>query len=287
MSAPPARAAGLADASAPCRVPLAPPPGPPVVVAVDRRPACRVEPAGGEVRIQDVDAPPGLVARVLARLRVRGGAAARAQARVPGELGLAVEAALAVSVVAAADRALGLSLGREGIAAVAAEEAGPGLAAAVTAALCGGVVGRVAGGLGPLPVDPARVEECLLLVDAGSSVPELGVEGAAERVEDALLARRFEAVGAIWREEWAAVARAGLAPAGPEAARVAEVLLKAGAGVRPCGGGRLLAVWAPPGGRGPGAREAVLAAAKQAGLRLFAARVDLRGLEVEDGEAPV
>jgi hypothetical protein len=134
-------------------------------------------------------------------------------------------------------------------------------------------------------VDPARVEECLLLVDAGSPVAELGVEGASEQVRDALLAGRFEAVSAIWREEWAAVARAGLA--GSEAARVAEVLLTAGAGVRPCGGGRLLAAWAPPGGRGPGAREAVLAAAKEAGLRLFAARVDLRGLEVEDGEAPV
>jgi hypothetical protein len=77
-------------------------------------------------------------------------------------------------------------------------------------------------------VDPARVEECLLLVDAGSPVAELDVEGACERVQDALLAGRFEAVGAIWREEWAAVARAGLA--GSDAARVAEVLLTAGAG---------------------------------------------------------
>jgi hypothetical protein len=268
-------------------VPLAPPPGPPIVVAVDRRPACRVERAAGGLQIRDVDAPPGLVARVLLRLGVSEGAAARAQARVPGEVGLAVEAALAVSVVAAADRALGLSLGQEGIAAVAGEEAGAGLAAAVKAALCGGVVGPTARGAGPLPVDPARVEECLLLVDAGSPVAELRVEGASERVGDALLTGRFEAVGAIWREEWAAVARAGLAPAGSEAARVAEVLLAAGAGVRPCGGGRLLAAWAPPGGRGPGAREAVVAAAKEAGLRLFAARVDLRGLEVEDGESPL
>jgi hypothetical protein len=240
------------------------------------------------MRIQDQDAPPGLVARVLLRLGVSGGAAAKAQAKVPGEVGLAVEAALAVSVVAAADRALGLSLGPEGIAAVAAEEAGAGLAAAVTAALRGGVVGGAGAGGGlPLPVDPARVEECLLLVDAGSPVAELRVEGICGRVEDALLAGRFEALGALWREEWAAVARAGLVPAGSEAARVAAVLLGAGAGVRPCGGGRLLAAWAPPGGRGPGVREAVLAAAKEAGLRLFAARVDLRGLEVEEGEAPL
>jgi hypothetical protein len=266
-------------------VPLAPPPGPPIVVAVDRRPACRVERAAGGVRIQDAEGPPGLVERVLVRLGVHGGAAARAQARVTAELGLGVEAALAVSVVAAADRALGLSLGPEGIAAVATEEAGAGLAVAVTAALCGGVVGATARGAGPLPVDPARVEECLLLVDAGSPVAELGVDGASERVRDALLAGRFEAVGEPWREEWEAVARAGLA--GSEAVRVGEVLLGAGAGVRPCGGGRLLAAWAPPGGRGPGVREAVLAAAKQAGLRLFSARVDLRGLEVEDGGAPV
>jgi hypothetical protein len=40
-------------------------------------------------------------------------------------------------------------------------------------------------------------------------------------------------------------------------------------------------VWPPPGPGAPGGREAVLAAAKAAGLRLFPARVDLRGLDVE------
>ena len=44
---------------------------------------------------------------------------------------------------------------------------------------------------------------------------------------------------------------------------------------------RILALWAPPGERGPGRREAVVAAAKVTGLRLFPARVDLRGLDVE------
>ena len=45
--------------------------------------------------------------------------------------------------------------------------------------------------------------------------------------------------------------------------------------------GRLVAVWAPPGSRGPGRREAVEAALKAAGLKPLAVRVDLRGLELD------
>jgi hypothetical protein len=46
-------------------------------------------------------------------------------------------------------------------------------------------------------------------------------------------------------------------------------------------GGRLVAVWAPPGERGPGRREAVETALKAAGLKPLAVRVDLRGLELD------
>ena len=71
--------------------------------------------------------------------------------------------------------------------------------------------------------------------------------------------------------------------AAPQAEHIAGVVRAAGGAARVCGGGDggILAVWAPPGARGPGRREAVPAAARQAGLRLFPARVDLRGLDVE------
>ena len=64
--------------------------------------------------------------------------------------------------------------------------------------------------------------------------------------------------------------------------RVAEVARAAGAAAKVCGAGvrGVVAVWAPPGARGPGRREAVTEALGAAGFRVFPARVDLRGLEV-------
>ena len=58
----------------------------------------------------------------------------------------------------------------------------------------------------------------------------------------------------------------------------------AGGGARLCGGGRgsLVLVWAEPGARSSGPREAAVRGLKAAGYRLFPCRVDLRGLEVED-----
>jgi hypothetical protein len=132
-----------------------------------------------------------------------------------------------------------------------------------------------------LAVDPARVEESLLLVQTsgpagGHRAPP--VPGVAARVREALLAGRFDEVVPLWAEEWESEGEPSA-----EGARVAQVVREAGGGTRVCGGGAsgLLAVWAPPGARGPGRREAVLAAAKAAGLRLFPVRVDLRGLDVE------
>ena len=64
--------------------------------------------------------------------------------------------------------------------------------------------------------------------------------------------------------------------------QVAEVARAAGAAAKVCGAGvrGVVAVWAPPGARGPGRREAVTEALGAAGFRVFPARVDLRGLEV-------
>jgi len=141
-----------------------------------------------------------------------------------------------------------------------------------------------------LAIDPARVEESLLLVDGGGPRSPVVGHGAlsaipslASRIREALLAGRFEDVIGLWAEEWQARRSAAAGWPGPEAEHIAEVVRAAGGAARVCGAGRggILALWAPPGERGPGRREAVVAAAKAAGLRLFPARVDLRGLDVE------
>jgi hypothetical protein len=59
------------------------------------------------------------------------------------------------------------------------------------------------------------------------------------------------------------------------------VVRAAGGAARTLPQGRLVAVWAPPGSRGPGRGEAVREALKGAGLKPVAIRVDLRGLEVD------
>ena len=141
-----------------------------------------------------------------------------------------------------------------------------------------------------LAIDPARIEESLLLVDAGApraagaghdALPT--IPAIASRVREALLAGRFEdLVDALGRGVGGPRERAPGWPT-PEAERIAGIVRAAGGAARVCGagGGGILALWAPPGARGPGRREAVAAAAKAAGLRLFPARVDLRGLDVE------
>jgi D-glycero-alpha-D-manno-heptose-7-phosphate kinase len=69
----------------------------------------------------------------------------------------------------------------------------------------------------------------------------------------------------------------------PDIDRIAEAALAGGGAAKVCGagGGGVVAVWAPPGARGPGRREAVEKSLQAAGFRVFPARVDLRGLEVE------
>ncbi len=109
------------------------------------------------------------------------------------------------------------------------------------------------------------------------------IPAIASRVRDALLAGRFEELVDLWAEEWEARRGGGAGWPTPEAERIDGIVRAAGGAARVCGAGRggILALWAPPGARGPGRREAVAAAAKAAGLRLFPARVDLRGLDVE------
>jgi galactokinase/mevalonate kinase-like predicted kinase len=285
-----------------------PPDGVSVAVAIDRRAWCRVETGVSGVVIESRDTlrkasgqsvaevleggALGLVARVLRAMGVEAGVRVVTQLRVPEGSGLGESAALGAAVAGAVARVLERKLDREEIARVASEAeasgGAPGTREGHPAVRGGALALHPAAGdarVETLAVDPARIEESLLLVE-GARSPGAGPAGAAlrsvaSRLYDALRAGRFEDVVDLWAEEWEA--RRGPGWPAPESARIAEIVGAAGGGTRVCGAGRggILAVWAPPGARGPGRREAVLAAAKAAGLRLFPARVDLRGLEVE------
>jgi hypothetical protein len=297
-----------AEATAPCRVDLAG--GPPGVltltVAIDRRAWCRIEPAEG-VELESRDTlrkasgrsvaelaaagTLGMVARVLQAVGLESGVRATTHSRVPEGSGLGEQAALAAAVAGAAASFLGRAPDPEAIARLAAEVGAPGVEATRDGytAVRGGALALHPGEGGPrsepLAADPARIEESLLLVQAeAASEPGRAdrrvLQDVAARVAAAIAEGRFEDVVPLWTEEWEA--RRG--PGWPSAAgeRVAGIVRQAGGAARPCGGkGSLLAVWAPPGGRGPGRREAVVAAARAGGLKLFPARVDLRGLDVE------
>ena len=302
------------EATAPCRVDLAAGPGA-VSVAIDRRAWCRVE-AGVEglaveskdtlqrlqvARASELDraaGPVALVREALLALGLAAGFRVTTQLRVPTGSGLGGEAALAVALVGAlaraagrvpeADEALRLAAG-----VVAAASGRPAAPVDVFAARHGGCV--TSGDAGPecLRVDPAAVEECLMLVEASSSrgpadgptaaapeTPEL--DGLGERVRRALMERRFDELARALDEDWRSrAARPGWQT--PERERLAALLRPSGAGLRACGGGQgsVLAIVAPPGERGPGPREAAVRAAREASVRLFPARVDLLGLDVE------
>ena len=311
------KTARVAEGTAACRVDLAggAPGAVSVSVAIDRRPWCRVELGGAGVRIESKDTlrkvggadvsealrqgAPAIVVRVLQAMGAQTGVAVVTQCRVPEGSGLGESSALAAAVAGALARVQGPGLDRAGIARIATEadaaggEAAAGMRESHTA-VRGGVLAlhRESAGLRveSLAIDPARVEESLLLVDAGAPRSPAAGHGAvsaipsiASRIREALLAGRFEDVIGLWAEEWEARRSAVPGWPGPEAEHVAGVVRAAGGAARVCGAGQggILALWAPPGERGPGRREAVVAAAKAAGLRLFPARVDLRGLNVE------
>jgi hypothetical protein len=247
-------------------------------------------------RAADLDAnasrPIALVRESLRAFGLEAGVRVATQTKVPAAAGLGVETALAVALVGALARATGRHAGEGDLARLAVEATRaafgrPAEAAEVAAAIHGGcVAAEASGGTVRLPTDPAALEECLLLVDAGPAGAEPDAVADSEeqgaRVRAALAGHRFDELAAVLGEAWDA---RGGAPgwATAERSRVAGALRPAGAGLRACGGGRgsVVAVVAAPGARGPGPREAVLAAAREAALRVFPARVDLRGLDVE------
>ena len=300
------------EASAPCRVDLAG--GAPgvatVAVAIDRRPSCRVETGAALLELESKDAlrkasaeslseltpspAHALAVHVLRAFAVERGVRVATHARLPEGTGLADGPALAVALAGAVAAALGRRLPPgeierlAGEAALRAGVASAGTGAEATAARGRAVVfegGSAGARVTPLRVDPARIEECLMLLDTRSeaaTAPPPGVE-TAPSVIAALQDGRLEALVDLWAEEWAARERRQLGWPAPEASRLAGLVQAAGGAVRLLGGGRgrILAVWAPPGARGPGRREAVREALRAAGVATFPVRVDLRGLEVE------
>ncbi len=123
--------------------------------------------------------------------------------------------------------------------------------------------------------------------DPGNRVSPSAAEEAARVAlagREALQARRFgELPGLLaaeqqsWRNCLGALSEAFEA--------LAAVSGAAGGVAIPCGRApmSLALVWASPGERGPGPRESLQAALKGAGYRTFPCRVDLRGLELEEG----
>ncbi len=331
----------VVEASAPCRVDLAGgaleawplylfhPEAVAICVAIDRRVSCRVETGVEGVEIESRDSLSKLGARtvsallaengsdlagqVLRALGVESGVRVTTHARVPAGSGLGGSQALAVALTAAVARASGQELGPERIVTLSRDAETrvrkvPGGLRGYHTALRGGVVAM---GLDPggitverPTVDPGRVEESLLLVDAGlepagGSGDWITIKGQldgdpavrralaaiaslTERLRSALVAGQGEELVRLRGQEWEAVKELGAGRSSAAVDRVVQIVGQAGGAGQGCDGGSMVAVWAPPGERGPGKREAVLAALRASGLRQTPARVDLRGLEVEE-----
>jgi D-glycero-alpha-D-manno-heptose-7-phosphate kinase len=296
-----------------------------VNAAIDRRAWCRVETGIEGVHIESKDTlrraegrdisevlvggALSLVAYILRALGVESGVKVVTQSRVPAGSGLGGSSALAVAIAAAAARALDRPLTADGLWPIVRDAEAQSIAVPTgvqdyLAAIHGGVLGihlepgalRVE----KLASDPARVEESLLLVDAGvtrfsginnwdvfkgqidgdAAVREaLGaIVAAARRLKQAFAAGRYAEVPALLAAEWEARKRLAPGVTTPEVDRIVEAAASAGGAGKVCGagGGGMVAVWAPP-----GRREAAAAAVTAAGFRPVPFRVDLRGLDVE------
>jgi D-glycero-alpha-D-manno-heptose-7-phosphate kinase len=331
-----------AEASAPARIDLAGgtldiwpvylfhPGAVTVNVAIDRRAWTRAETGKPGVRIESKDTlvkhegrdvaevlalpNPPLAAYVLRALGIETGIRVSTQSKVPAGSGLGGSSALAVTIAAASGQATGRPLTPEALVALVrdAEAQAIGVPTGVQdyhAAVQGGVlaVHLEPGGVRALRLDadPAKLEEALLLVDAGETrfsginnweVFKSRIDGeervrvaldeiasVARRLMEALESHRYHDVASLVAEEWEARKRLAPGVTSPSIDRIAEVARSAGGAAKVCGagGGGMVAVWATPGSRAPGNREAVELALKEAGFRPLKFRVDLRGLEME------
>jgi hypothetical protein len=270
-----------------------------LAVALDRRVWCRVDRGVSGIVVRSKDTLRRLEAAslhelpasargdsVIAALEAAGvtrEAGVETHVRVPEGSGLATEAALSVAVIAACLPApestperIAVLVAKAGV-----ESRRPLPAVAVQAALRGGAqLQRGEAAAEPLALDPARLEECLLLVDAGPAGASLeaGVDDVtAASVLEALGAGRYADVGGLLAGAQARQPAEG----DPSAERIRSLAQEAGGAAWRCRGGRIMAVWAAPGTRGAGPREEAIARLQKAGLRPFPARVDARGLELD------
>lgn len=296
-----------------------------VNAAIDRRAWCRVETGHEGIRIESKDTVRkaegkdvsevlvggelSLVAYILRALGIESGVRVVTQSKVPAGSGLGGSSALSVAVAAAAAEAIGRKIDADGLWPVVRDAEAQAIKVPTgvqdyLAAIHGGVLGihlepgalRVE----KLATDPARVEECLLLVDSAVShfsglnnwevfKGQIGgdervrgclaeIVDAARRLREALVEHRYEDVPALMAAEMDARKRLAPGVSTPEIDRIAEAAASAGGAAKVCGagGGGMVSVWSPP-----GRREAVAAAIRAAGFKVIAFRIDLRGLEVE------
>ena len=301
-----------------------------VNVAIDRRAWCRVETGVDGVAIESKDTLQRvegrdvgeilehggltLVAHILRALGAESGVRVATQSRVPAGSGLGGSSALAVVVAAAVARALDRDLAPDELRSVVRDAEAQAIQVPTgiqdyVAAIHGGVMetellaGRVR--TERLAADPAKVEERLLLVNAGETRfsginnwevfrshidgaqevrDGLGrICGAARKLREALAGQRYQEVGPLMAEEWEA--RKNLAPAvsTPEIDRIVEVARAHGGAAKACGagGGGMVAVWTEP-----EARQALEGAVRGLGFHTVPFRLDLRGLEVEASVVP-
>ena len=297
-----------------------------VNAAIDRRAFCRVETGVPGVVIESKDTRTraegkdvsevlqggalSLVAYILRALGIETGVKVVTEARVPAGSGLGGSSALAVAVAAAASRAVGRDLDADGLWPVVRDAEAQSIAVPTgvqdyLAAIHGGILGihlepgrlRVE----TLQTDPGRVEESLLLVDAGVTrfsginnweVFKAQIDGhdgvraalreivsAASRLRDALVGHRYDEVSELIADEWTARKRLAPGVTTPEIDRIAEIASAAGGAAKVCGagGGGMVTVWAAP-----GRREKAEAELQRAGFKAIRFRLDLRGLEVEN-----
>jgi D-glycero-alpha-D-manno-heptose-7-phosphate kinase len=259
-------------------------------------------------------ASPPLAAFVLRALGIATGVRVTTRSRVPAGSGLGGSSALAVAVAAAAAAAVGRELPAEELAPLVrdAEAQSIGVPTGTQdhmAAIHGGLLavhlepGRPR--VERLPVDVAAVEECLLLASSGETrfsglnnwevfKKQIDADAATRRglgkiaavaraVMQALTESRLGDVAGLLDAEWEARKRLAPGVTTPEIDRIAAIARDSGGAAKVCGagGGGVVALWAAPGSRGAGPREALEAALKQAGIAVFPFRADLQGLEVE------
>ena len=296
-----------------------------VNAAIDRRAWCRVETDHEGVRIESKDTlrkaegrdvsevlvggELSLVAHILRALDIERGVKVVTQSRVPSGSGLGGSSALSVAVAAALCAAFDRKIDPDGLWPVVrdAEAQTIGVPTGVQdylAAIHGGVLGihlepgelRVE----KLATDPARVEECLILVDSGVShfsglnnweVFKGQIDGqenvrkclgeivaAAKGAREALVTGRYDDVGAFMSAEMQSRVRLAPGVSSPEIDRIREAAASAGGAAKVCGagGGGMVSVWATP-----GRRAGVEAALHAVGFKPVPFRLDLRGLEID------